>query len=337
MSDNTVPLWWTIVQSKRASRDSTIPAEWRLQPGQVPDEQLNVIDVPVKRGILTSRELEITETDVTRLVQKLISREYSSFEVYHQAVTLAFCKHAAIAQQIVNCLSEILFEKALDATKRLHAEYTTTGITRGSLHGLPTSLKDCFKIEGIDATIEYRAYANQPTLQDETCNAIYGYTSNPYNRNLSSGGLSGGESAFWLYKDLPWVLAPMLEALSAYQPHSAVFILLSHLRDAFPHLAFEMARRAKKHDTGREMDALLMPCTAWPACGKYEFTYDNYSSLWNVGFGIWVNTPEGTTGQIILPQSTEGSFYQATLDGQAVTNGSNYTGRNDIEAKVWKN
>jgi amidase len=34
--------------------------------------------------------------------------------------------------------------------------------------------------------------------------------------------------------------------------------------------------------TDREMDALLMPCTPWPACEKYGFTYDNYTSLWNV-------------------------------------------------------
>lgn len=34
--------------------------------------------------------------------------------------------------------------------------------------------------------------------------------------------------------------------------------------------------------TGREVDALLMPCTPWPACEKYKFTYDNYTSLWNV-------------------------------------------------------
>lgn len=34
--------------------------------------------------------------------------------------------------------------------------------------------------------------------------------------------------------------------------------------------------------TGREIDALLMPCTPWPACERYKFTYDNYTSLWNV-------------------------------------------------------
>ncbi|ATY60244.1 uracil-DNA glycosylase [Cordyceps militaris] len=99
-----------------------------------------------------------------------------------------------------------------------------SGVVRAPLHGLPVSLKDCFKIVGTDGCT---AFANQPTLacketeltrimrksgailfckmnvplalmSGEPCqtfNAIYGYTNNPYNRNLSSGGSFGGESA----------------------------------------------------------------------------------------------------------------------------------------------
>ena len=86
MPDNSLdnahlPMWETIARTKRASREAAIPAEWRLQPGQVQDSQLNVINVPVECGILTARETEITETDAVVLVGKLISREYSSHEV----------------------------------------------------------------------------------------------------------------------------------------------------------------------------------------------------------------------------------------------------------------
>lgn len=42
------------------------------------------------------------------------------------------------------------------------------------------------------------------------------------------------------------------------------------------------AATENKTGTGREIDALIMPCTPWPACEKYKFTYDNYTSLWNV-------------------------------------------------------
>ncbi|CAL5873023.1 uncharacterized protein PFLUO_LOCUS7292 [Penicillium psychrofluorescens] len=158
---------------------------------------------------------------------KLLDRHYSSHEV-----TLAFCKRAAIAQQLVNCLSEIFFNRALEAAQRLDTEYATSGIPRGPLHGLPVSLKDCFKVERTDATIGYTAFANQPTPEEyesevtkilrssgailycktnvptalmsgETYNAIYGYTSNPYNRRMSSGGSSGGESALLALKGSP--------------------------------------------------------------------------------------------------------------------------------------
>lgn len=120
---------------------------------------------------------------------------------------------------------------------------------RGPLHGLPVSLKDCFKVEGVDATIGYTAFADQPSAESEeseitrimresgailycktnvplglmagevsgtkpggrmydadvrqTYNAIFGYTSNPYNRTLSSGGSSGGESALIALRGSP--------------------------------------------------------------------------------------------------------------------------------------
>lgn len=46
--------------------------------------------------------------------------------------------------------------------------------------------------EASDVTVEL---GNLRLMMRQTYNAIYGYTSNPYNRNLSSGGSSGGESA----------------------------------------------------------------------------------------------------------------------------------------------
>ncbi|KAK5029525.1 hypothetical protein LTS07_005987 [Exophiala sideris] len=198
-----IPLWKKIAQAKRASRDAAIPLEWRLRPDEVPHDQLNVVNIPIECGILTAKELAITEDDAAALVQKL-----------------------------VNCLTEVFFERALEAAQRLDAEYAVSGVARGPLHGLPVSLKDCFQIAGTDATIGYTAFANQPASPDEeseitrimresgailfcktnvplalmageTYNAIYGYTANPYNRNLSSGGSSGGESALLALRGAP--------------------------------------------------------------------------------------------------------------------------------------
>ncbi|KAJ4164361.1 hypothetical protein LMH87_006038 [Akanthomyces muscarius] len=225
--DTPLPAWEAIALDKRSQRDAAIPAEWRLQAGSVPKSRLNVTRVPVESGILVSREIDITETDAPLLVQKLAAQEYSSYEV-----TLAFCKRAAISQQLVNCLSEIFFDIALETARQLDAEYEASGVLRGPLHGLPVSLKDCFKVAGTDASIGCTAFASQPTseaeesevtkimrqsgailfcktnvpmalMSGETFNAMYGYTSNPYNRDLSSGGSSGGESALLALRGSP--------------------------------------------------------------------------------------------------------------------------------------
>ncbi|XWW97156.1 hypothetical protein V2A60_005137 [Cordyceps javanica] len=225
--DPAGPEWAKIAVQKRAQRDAAIPAEWHLPPGLIFEDRLNITRAPVESGILSPREIEITETDAATLVPKLAAREYTSYEV-----TLAFCKRAAIAQQLVNCLSEIFFDAALESAKQVDADYRVSGVVRGPLHGLPVSLKDCFKVAGTDATIGCTAFANDPTLDSEeseitkimrqsgailfcktnvplalmsgeTFNAMYGYTSNPYNRDLSSGGSSGGESALLALRGSP--------------------------------------------------------------------------------------------------------------------------------------
>lgn len=67
----------------------------------------------------------------------------------------------------VNCLSEIFFDIALETARQLDAEYEASGVLRGPLHGLPVSLKDCFKVAGTDASIGCTAFASQPTSEAE--------------------------------------------------------------------------------------------------------------------------------------------------------------------------
>lgn len=92
-----LPLFKRIAVEKRAIRENAIPREWRLAEGLVTEGQLNVIDIPTSCGILTENECIITELKAIELVEKLQSRELSSYEV-----TLAFCKRAAIAHQLVS-------------------------------------------------------------------------------------------------------------------------------------------------------------------------------------------------------------------------------------------
>ena len=75
------PLWESIACDKKASRDAKIPLGWKLKPDQVPDDQLNVTNVPYECGILTPKELEITNSSARRLIERIMSREYTAYEV----------------------------------------------------------------------------------------------------------------------------------------------------------------------------------------------------------------------------------------------------------------
>ncbi|CAL1717065.1 unnamed protein product [Somion occarium] len=145
-------------------------------------------------------------------------------------VTTAFYKRAIIAHQLVNCLTEIFVDRALARAKELDEYLKKTGKVIGPLHGLPISLKDQIRIKGLETTMGYVSwigdYADkdaalveilqecgavpfvqtnvpQTLMWAETYNSIFGRTVNPYNRNLTSGGSSGGEGTLIALKGSP--------------------------------------------------------------------------------------------------------------------------------------
>ncbi|WVR08198.1 hypothetical protein IAU60_005245 [Kwoniella sp. DSM 27419] len=215
--------WEQVAAAKRAARDALIPRGWIIPSTKA----RNVIDVPRTCGLLSDAEVDITEQDAAALVEKMIKGELKSYDV-----TLAFCKRAAIAQQLTNCLTEIFFDKALATAKSIDETFEQTGQPVGALHGLPVSLKDNFYVEGVDTTVGFVGWANDPATKEkesemtkimretgavlfcktnvptammmaETYNNTWNYTSNPYNRDCSSGGSSGGESALLALKGSP--------------------------------------------------------------------------------------------------------------------------------------
>lgn len=95
MSEEAV--WQSIARRKREEQASKIPKEWLLK-SRPAAHQTNVLNVPCHCGILTDREVQITEEhDATDLVQGLRSGKLKSVDV-----VTAFCKRAAIAQQLVS-------------------------------------------------------------------------------------------------------------------------------------------------------------------------------------------------------------------------------------------
>lgn len=110
-----------------------------------------MLHIPHTVDILTPAEITITESpDATFILRKLESREWTAL-----AVTTAFCKRAAIATQLTNCLTEICFDEALRKAKELDEYLEKEGKVKGPLHGLPISVKDSFHVKGTHASIGF--------------------------------------------------------------------------------------------------------------------------------------------------------------------------------------
>ncbi|KAI8995604.1 general amidase [Trametes punicea] len=216
--------WRHLVADKRRRQQDAIPKDWLITPP--PADLLDVRTIPEHCDLLTAREIEITNTrDVVLLLRKLATAQWSAVEV-----TTAFYKRAIIAHQLVNCLTEIFVERALARAAELDDHLKQTGEVVGPLHGLPVSLKDQICIKGLETTMGYASWVGKYSDQDavmtqilyacgavpfvmtnvpqtllwaETYNHVFGRTSNPANRKLTSGGSSGGEGALVAMKGSP--------------------------------------------------------------------------------------------------------------------------------------
>lgn len=88
--------WEAVCARKQAQRAAAIPKEWRIDATAYSELQ-NVLHVPESCGLLSAREVEITsQWDAVDLVEHIWRRKYTVVEV-----VVAFCKRAAIAQQLV--------------------------------------------------------------------------------------------------------------------------------------------------------------------------------------------------------------------------------------------
>ncbi|CAF1403491.1 unnamed protein product [Rotaria magnacalcarata] len=216
--------WEEKAIKKRSSLLDLIPQEWRLPESILTALPNDCTMIPAQCGILSELDLEITEiNEIDELVHRIAEGRYTAVEV-----TTAYCKRAAIAHQLVNCLAEILFTQALDRAKILDEHYKSTGgKTMGPLHGIPISFKDQFNIRGVETAMGYVGYLDdileynsilvncvlslgavvyvktalpQTIMIAETRSNLLGITVNPRNRKLSCGGSSGGEGSLLALK-----------------------------------------------------------------------------------------------------------------------------------------
>ncbi|KAF2143565.1 uncharacterized protein K452DRAFT_246754, partial [Aplosporella prunicola CBS 121167] len=211
--------WQDIAAQKRQALRDSIPAEWRIPADLLPSEQSqpDVTTFPAQSGWFTPAELAITTTPAAELLAKLRAREWTAEEVAR-----AFCKRASAAHQLINCLSETLFDLAIATARSLDAHLARTGTPLGPLHGLPISLKDNIDIAGVDSTLGFTSRVHAPAPRNavladlllaagavpyvktnvptammyaETVNQVFGPTRHPRHPGLTPGGSSGGEAA----------------------------------------------------------------------------------------------------------------------------------------------
>ncbi|RFU26246.1 hypothetical protein B7463_g10088, partial [Scytalidium lignicola] len=225
--------WQALAKKRRDEVNALIPKSWYLTAPLPTVEEQRDLTAYIKQ-FLSSRELEITETDAVGIVANTTSGRWKAREVVE-----AFCHRAALAHQMVNCLHAIFFDAALEDAQKLDDYYAEHKKPIGPLHGLPVSLKDQFHIKGVETHMGYvgwigtfegkkgtgkeKVYESemvrelrnlgailycktsvpQTLMMGETANNIIGFTYNPKNRNLGSGGSSGGEGALIGLKGSP--------------------------------------------------------------------------------------------------------------------------------------
>ncbi|KAK5258819.1 Acetamidase, partial [Exophiala xenobiotica] len=107
--------WEEIAADKKKRIDESIPKEWRVE---VKDQNGSFMNLPASSGLLSSDELEITNSSAVDLVAKLASGQLKSVDV-----TLAFCKRAALAHQALNLALEFFPDMALAQAKELDKYY----------------------------------------------------------------------------------------------------------------------------------------------------------------------------------------------------------------------
>ncbi|KAE8386113.1 amidase signature domain-containing protein, partial [Aspergillus alliaceus] len=226
--------WQARVAKKQQDCADKIPKEWRvsedlLAPFKAPlaENKNDFVRAKVihKSGILTERELKITEEYTVReLLSALASGSLSAAEV-----TLAYCKRAAVAQQLVGCLTETMFTEALERARYLD-KLREQGQLVGPLHGLPISIKDNFHYKGTNASIGIVAFLDEVSTENsplvdillklgaviyvktnvpqtmmttDSHNNVFGRTLNPWNTAIGPGGSSGGEGALIALRGSP--------------------------------------------------------------------------------------------------------------------------------------
>lgn len=207
--------WQDIASTSQQHRDETIAQVVPAIPDAPNDLPPNVTGLPA--NLLSGDVIEITSLSTEAILGKL-----STGSLTATAVAQAFLQRAGLASRLVNCVTELLSDRALKRAQELDAYYAEHKKPIGPLHGLPISVKEHIAMKGLDLNAGFISWVGNVAPDDglilkllwragcvfyarttepqtlmhlETSSNIFGVTVNPYNTKLTSGGSSGGEGA----------------------------------------------------------------------------------------------------------------------------------------------
>ncbi|CAE6390313.1 unnamed protein product [Rhizoctonia solani] len=158
----SVTNWETAAARKRDDHANRLKpyVHWGLGDLAPPPSHKKVTSLVHAR--LTDQERSFFASDVTDLTQRLAAKECAAVEV-----TTAFCKATDAAQELTNCVTEVMFTQALARAHELDAHILETGGVAGPLHGIPVSIKDhiCVKVE--DTSTGFVAWAGRTVAEED--------------------------------------------------------------------------------------------------------------------------------------------------------------------------
>ncbi len=174
-----------------------------------------------EQSALLTRQANVTAADLTALSASEIAQRIRDRELTAQEVVAAYIQRIEKVNPDLNAVVVPLFQQARAEAIAADAKQAR-GETLGPLHGVPITIKECFDVKGTPATLglphraQHKATEDSPLvarlrqagaivlgktnvpqllLYLESDNPLYGRANNPWNRERSPGGSSGGEGA----------------------------------------------------------------------------------------------------------------------------------------------
>lgn len=156
--------WRTISASAQGEVLNAIPKQWRLSSDLKKTTNFDARSVPKDSGLLSLKQLEITELTATELLEAIHNGRLTAVDA-----TEAFCARAAIAHQMVNYMTAYFPQEALQTARALDEAFAAQGgKPKGPLHGLPIAIKDMYDVQGRKTTLGYVSWFLKPLPQNDS-------------------------------------------------------------------------------------------------------------------------------------------------------------------------